>query len=50
MNAVQCDIVNEPMPFPDNSSHFCLFLFVLSAITPEKYPEVIQKLAKQMVG
>ena len=41
INAVKCDLVNEEIPFPKASAEFCLFLFVLSAITPDKFQSVI---------
>jgi len=45
VNAIKADLVNDPIPFEENSADFCLFLFVLSAITPEKFPEVLAKLS-----
>ena len=38
INAIKCDLVNEPIPFEDNNADYCIFLFVLSAISPEKFP------------
>jgi len=48
VDAHQCDLVNDEMPFADGEAQFCLILFVLSAISPEKYPQVMKKLAAQM--
>jgi hypothetical protein len=36
------------LPFPTETAHFGLFLFVLSAISPENYPAVAKKLFDQM--
>ncbi len=42
-------MVNEAsLPFPPNTAHFGLFLFVLSAISPENYPSVAKKIYDQM--
>jgi hypothetical protein len=38
VDAKQCDLVNDEIPYEPNKANFCLFLFVLSAISPEKYP------------
>jgi SAM-dependent methyltransferase len=36
INVNVCDLVNDPqLPFPPNSAHFGICLFVLSAISPE---------------
>ena len=48
IEAHQCDLVNDEIPFEPKTADFCLILFVLSAITPEKYPLVLAKLADQM--
>jgi len=48
VDAHQCDLVNSDLPFPNDSAHFCLLLFVLSAIAPDKYPQVLKKLSAQM--
>ena len=48
MNAIKADLVNDPIPFEENTADYCLFLFVLSAITPEKFPDVLAKLSAQI--
>lgn len=49
INANVCDLVNDPsLPFPENTAHFGLFLFVLSAISPENHASVAKKLYDQM--
>ena len=37
----QADLVNDPIPFPDQSADFGLFLFVLSAISPDKFDQTL---------
>ena len=41
INAIKSDLENDEIPFEASSADFCLFLFVLSAITPEKYVSVV---------
>jgi SAM-dependent methyltransferase len=48
VNAIKADLVNDPIPFEENTADYCLFLFVLSAITPEKFPQVLAKLSAQI--
>ena len=48
VKAFQCDVVNDPIPFEANTADFCLFLFVLSGISPDKHLPVMQKLSDQM--
>ena len=48
VDAHKCDIVNDPIPFPNSSADFSLFLFVLSALSPSEYLNVIKKLGDQM--
>lgn len=38
----------DDLPYAPLSANFCLFLFVLSAISPDKYDSVVKKLADQM--
>ena len=45
VDAHQCDLVNDDIPYAPLSANFCLFLFVLSGISPEKYDGVVKKLA-----
>ncbi len=45
INANVCDLVNDPaLPFPAETAHFGILLFVLSAISPENYPIVAKKI------
>ena len=44
VSAFQCDCVNDPIPFEPNTADYCLFLFVLSAISPDKHLKVMEKL------
>ena len=45
INANVCDLVNDPaLPFPTETAHFGILLFVLSAISPENYPMVAKKI------
>ena len=37
VNAIQADLVNDIIPFENDSADFSLLLFVLSAISPDKY-------------
>ena len=49
IDAQVCDLVkDEKLPFPLETANFCLFLFVLSAISPENHKAVAQKIFSQM--
>lgn len=48
IDARQCDLVNDEIPFEPNTADFGIFIFVLSAISPEKYSSVLKKLSEQM--
>lgn len=42
------DLVNDEFPFPKETADFSIMLFVLSAISPENFPLVAQKLLAQL--
>lgn len=42
------DLVNDPFPFPLATADYSIMLFVLSAISPENFPKVAEKLYNQM--
>jgi SAM-dependent methyltransferase len=48
IDAKVCDLVNEEIQFEQGTADFGLFLFVLSAISPENYSKVATKLYNQM--
>ena len=48
VDAHKCDIVNEEIPFEPSTADFCLFLFVLSALSPSEHLQVLTKLGDQM--
>ena len=41
-------MVNDLIPFQKESAHFGLFMFVLSALSPEKFQIVVDKLGEQI--
>jgi hypothetical protein len=44
MEANTCDLVKEPIPFAPQTAHFAHLIFVLSAISPEHFPSVANKI------
>lgn len=44
IDAHVCDLVNDEIPFPEQSADFSILLFVLSAIAPENFAKVASKL------
>lgn len=44
INAQVCDLVNNDVPFEKKSADFGIFLFVLSAISPENFTSSAAKL------
>lgn len=44
ISANTCDLVNESIPFPPLTADFSVLIFVLSAISPENFPKVAQKI------
>ena len=44
ISASTCDLVNEPIPFPPQTAQFAVLIFVLSAISPENFKKVSQKI------
>lgn len=48
IDAKICDLVNDNIPFEPSKAHYSILLFVLSAISPENFGLVAQKLFRQM--
>ena len=48
INAQVCDLVNDLIPFEEGQADFGILLFVLSAISPENFSKVAEKLMRQM--
>ena len=48
VQAFQCDLVNDEIPFEHTSADFALLLFVLSAISPENFATAVWKISQQL--
>ena len=48
MEATQCDLVNDTIPFKPLTAHFSHLIFVLSAIAPEHFIKVAKKIYDQL--
>ncbi|CAI2375913.1 unnamed protein product [Moneuplotes crassus] len=48
MKVEQCDLVRDDIPFEAGTHDFAILIFVLSAIFPEHYKDVIQKVYDQL--
>lgn len=48
MKANQCDLVNNDIPYEQNTHDFAVLIFVLSAIFPEHHQKCLQKIYDQL--